>query len=241
MLDPRRPRRAPPPGPARARGRRRPRPARARRPRRDPDRGLRARGGGKLRRLTWRARQGPPDLSEEADPSGPRGTELVLRGAEIDPPGPHLAPRRRPLRPRRPARGRPGHQHRPAQLPRQRDASPSARAAPPPPRPRRRRRPRRAGPRVAAARRRRRDPPRPVLGPLLRRDRRARHQHGPVQATAADLRAAVNPHVGALADLGVGLLMHIAKPPPRDRAPATRPASSPCSCRPCAPAAACAS
>lgn len=172
---------------------------------------LRARGGGKLRRLTWRARQGPPHLSEEADPSGPRGTELVLRGAEIDPtqartwlrdvgrfaPGvlreggevintglrSYLACERFTLGP--PGAPAKIHGH------------------------------------VAVA----------AHGEqarvwLLHGGVVATHlglsavpcfdaivelgTSTPVQATAADLRAAVHPHVTALADLGVGLLMHIA-------------------------------
>jgi hypothetical protein len=44
-----------------------------------------ARGGGKQRRLVWSARQGRPTLSEAADPGGARGTEVVVRGAELDP------------------------------------------------------------------------------------------------------------------------------------------------------------
>ena len=46
---------------------------------------LHARGGGLRRSLTWNARQGAPLLSEKTDPSGPRGTEVILRGAEIEP------------------------------------------------------------------------------------------------------------------------------------------------------------
>ncbi len=45
---------------------------------------LHARGGGKRRSLIWRAGRGAPVLSETADPTGPRGTEVILRGAEVD-------------------------------------------------------------------------------------------------------------------------------------------------------------
>ena len=173
---------------------------------------IRARGGGVRRSLTWGARQAAPLLSEKTDPSGPRGTEVQLRGAEIDParargwlgdvgrfaPGvvtldgqainhglrSYLASESFALAPRGEQARLHGH--------------------------------------VAVA--------------AHGEQARVWLLHGgvvsthlglsavpcfdaivelgditPVNATAADLRAAVNPHVGPLADLGVGLLMHLAR------------------------------
>ncbi|MBK9756986.1 MAG: hypothetical protein IPO88_26520 [Nannocystis sp.] len=182
---------------------------------------LRAHSGGKCRRLTWRANQGPPTLSEETDPSGPRGTELHLRGAEIDPtqarswlrdvgrfvPGVlrldgevintglrnYLACERFALGPR----GEPPRVHGHVAVAAQGEQA-----------------------RVW----------------LLHGGVVATHLglsavpcfdaivelggSTPVQATAADLRAALQPHVTALADLGIGLLMHIARRLPELEAPA---------------------
>jgi|GEM_PF-1216551 len=175
---------------------------------------LHARGGG-LRRsltcLTSGARQGAPLLSEQTDPSGPRGTEVILRGAEIDP-----ARARSWLRDV--GRFAPGtllldgeeinHGLR-SYL-----ASESFSIGP-------------------------KDTPPALHGhvavALHGEQARVWLLHGgiisthlglsavpcfdavvelgataPVNATAADLRAAVNLHVASLADLGVGLLMHVA-------------------------------
>lgn len=43
-----------------------------------------ARGQGKLRRLVWSARTSRPELSEAADPSGARGTEISVRKPDLD-------------------------------------------------------------------------------------------------------------------------------------------------------------
>ena len=43
-----------------------------------------ARGQGKLRRLVWSARGARPELSEAADPSGGRGTEISVRKPDLD-------------------------------------------------------------------------------------------------------------------------------------------------------------
>jgi len=43
-----------------------------------------ARGQGKLRRLVWSARAARPELSEAADPSGARGTEISVRSPDLD-------------------------------------------------------------------------------------------------------------------------------------------------------------
>ena len=172
---------------------------------------LHARGGGLRRSLTWNARQGAPLLSEKTDPSGPRGTEVILRGAEIEP-----ARARSWLRDV--GRFAPGtllldgeeinHGLR-SYL-----ASESFSIGP-------------------------KDAPAKLHGhvavALHGEQARVWLLHGgivsthlglsavpcfdavielgaaaPVNATAADLRASVNLHVGSLADLGVGLLMHIA-------------------------------
>lgn len=43
-----------------------------------------ARGGGKLRRLTWTARSARPELTEAADPNNTRGSEISVRAPELD-------------------------------------------------------------------------------------------------------------------------------------------------------------
>lgn len=171
---------------------------------------LRARGGGKLRRLTWRAKQAPT-LSEEADPSGPRGTEIILRGAEID--GTQARTWLRDVGRFAPGVLREGGEVINTGL---RGYLACERFA--------------LGPQG--------QPPKlhgHVAVAVHGEQARVWLLHGgviathlglsavpcfdaivelgastPVQATAADLRAAVNPHVTALADLGVGLLMHVA-------------------------------
>jgi hypothetical protein len=172
---------------------------------------LRARGGGKCRRLLWRARQGPPTLSEETDRSGPRGTEIVLRGAEID--GAQARTWLRDV-----GRFAPGVLRENGELINTGLRSYLACE------------PFSLGPAGQ---------PTKLHGHVAvaahGEQARVWLLHGgviathlglsavpcfdaivelgaitPVQATAADLRAAVQPHVTALADLGVGLLMHIA-------------------------------
>lgn len=173
---------------------------------------VRARAGGKRRQLTWLSRQVHPTLSEQTDASGPRGTEVLLRGAELDPaqarswlrdvgrfaPGELLVdgqPVNHGLRSYLASEAFSiGPQDQPARL--------------------------RGFVAVAAHGEQAR-----VW--LLHSGVVATHlglsavpcfdavvelgATAPLQATAADLRAAVNPHVGALADLGVGLLMHLAR------------------------------
>jgi len=182
---------------------------------------LRARGGGKLRRLTWRARQGPPTLSESADPAGPRGTEIVLRGAEIDP-----TQARNWLRDV--GRFAPGVLRQDGEIINTglRSYLACERFS--------------IGPAGATSK---------IHGhvAVAAHGEQARLWllHGgvvathlglsavpcfdaivelgpstPVQATAADLRAAVHPHVTTLADLGVGLLIHIAGRLPELESPA---------------------
>ena len=173
---------------------------------------VRARGGGKCRRLLWRARHGAPQLSEASDPSGPRGTEVILRGAEVDPTRARswlrdvgrFAPGTLLLDGQAINSGLRGYL-----------ASESFRLGP-------------------------RDQPAKLHGHVAVADHGEQARvwllHGgvisthlglsavpcfdaivelgastPVNATAADLRAAVNPHVSGLADLGVGLLMHLAR------------------------------
>lgn len=173
---------------------------------------LRARSGGKRRQLTWLSRHVHPTLSEAADPSGPRGTEVLLRGAELDP-----ARARAWLRDV--GRFVPGELRVDGQ--RINDglrgylASESFTIGP-------KDQPPRLRGHVAVA----------AHGEqarvwLLHGGVVATHlglsavpcfdaiveigAAAPLQATAADLRAAVNPQVGALADLGVGLLIHLAR------------------------------
>lgn len=173
---------------------------------------VRATSGGKRRQLTWLSRHVHPTLSEAADPSGPRGTEVLLRGAELDP-----ARARSWLRDV--GRFAPGelrvdgqtiNHGRSSYL-----ASESFAIGP-------KDQPPRLRGHVAVA----------AHGEqarvwLLHGGVVATHlglssvpcfdaivelgAEAPLQATAADLRAAVNPHISALADLGVGLLIHLAR------------------------------
>ncbi len=173
---------------------------------------VRARSGGKLRQLTWLSRHVHPTLSEAADPSGPRGTEVLLRGAELDP-----ARARSWLRDV--GRFVPGELRVDGQLVNHglRSYLASEHFA--------------IGPKDQPARLRGH-----VAVAAHGEQARVWLLHGgvvathlglssvpcfdaivelgaavPLQSTAADLRAAVNPHVGALADLGVGLLIHLAR------------------------------
>jgi hypothetical protein len=173
---------------------------------------VRARSGGKRRQLTWLSRHVHPTLSEASDPSGPRGTEVLLRGAELDP-----ARARSWLRDV--GRFVPGELRVDGQIInhglRSYLACESFEIGP-------KDQPPRLRGHVAVA----------AHGEqarvwLLHGGVVATHlglssvpcfdaivELGaavPLQATAADLRAAVNPHVGALADLGVGLLIHLAR------------------------------
>ena len=172
---------------------------------------IRARGGGVRRSLTWGARQGAPLLSEKTDPSGPRGTEVILRGAEIDP-----ARARSWLRDV--GRFAPGTLLLDGEEINHGLQSYLASE------------PFRIGPK---------DTPPTLHGQvavaLHGEQARVWLLHGgivsthlglsavpcfdavvelgataPVNATAADLRAAVNLHISSLADIGVGLLMHVA-------------------------------
>ena len=172
---------------------------------------VRARSGGKRRQLTWLSRHVHPTLSEVADP-GVRGTEVLLRGAELDP-----ARARSWLRDV--GRFVPGELRVDGQLVNHglRSYLASENFA--------------IGPKD--------QPPRlrgHVAVAAHGEQARVWLLHGgvvathlglssvpcfdavvelgavvPLQATAADLRAAVNPHVSALADLGVGLLIHLAR------------------------------
>lgn len=173
---------------------------------------VRATSGGKRRQLTWLSRHVHPTMSEASDPSGPRGTEVLLRGAELDP-----ARARAWLRDV--GRFVPGELRVDGEAInhglRSYLASESFKIGPKdlPPR-------LRGHVAVAAHGEQAR-----VW--LLHGGVVATHlglssvpcfdaivelgAEVPLQATAADLRAAVNPHVGALADLGVGLLLHLAR------------------------------
>jgi len=172
---------------------------------------LRARSGGKRRQLSWRARHAHPILSEAADP-GPRGTEVLLRGAELDP-----ARARAWLRDV--GRFAPGELRVDGQtinhgLHRYLASEPFAIGPGDQP-------PRLRGHVAVAAHGEQ------ARVWLLHHGVLATHlglsavpcfdavvelaDLAPLQATAADLRAAVNPHVNALADLGVGLLLHLAR------------------------------
>ena len=172
---------------------------------------VRSRSGGKCRQLTWLSRHVHPTLSESADPSGPRGTEVLLRGAELDP-----ARARNWLRDV--GRFAPGELRVDGQLVNHglrsylacENFSIGARDQPP-----------RLHGHVAVAAHGEQARVWLLHGGVI-----ATHlglssvpcfdavveigAAAPLQATAADLRAAVNPHVNALADLGVGLLIHLA-------------------------------
>ncbi len=172
---------------------------------------VRARAGGRRRQLTWLSRQVHPTLSEASD-SGPRGTEVLLRGAELDPTQARswlrdvgrFAPGELVVDGQQVNHGLRGYL-----------ASEAFAIGP-------KDQPSRLRGHVAVA----------AHGEqarvwLLHGGVVATHlglssvpcfdavvelgNAAPLQATAADLRAAVNPHVGALADLGVGLLMHLAR------------------------------
>lgn len=177
-----------------------------------------ARGGGKLRRLTWTAKAGRPALSEAADPDGARGTEISVRSPELD-----VVRARGWLRDV--ARFAPGDVREGGQKintglqgylaserfslgPREQPARPDA------------------APRLTGH----------VAVAAHGEHARVWLLHGGVvathlgmssvpcfdaivevggliglSATAADLRAAMNPYLGALADLGVGLLMQLGR------------------------------